>query len=161
MKYALIGPKKAIRRVSDTPITRIPPDHTVVEITDEQADQAVAALAIRTFVFYDEGALVERPPDAVLTPEERYRKVLDRGYDTGYGFRIGTTMHDQMRFTQMALLVHMAVGNGTIPANAPQTFADMVGALHTVTATQFQQLMIAYGNYLKQCWDTYMAAKSV
>ena len=45
MKYAILGPQKAINRISDTEPQGLPPGATFVQITDEQAQQVTALRA--------------------------------------------------------------------------------------------------------------------
>jgi hypothetical protein len=60
MKYAIIGPKGAINRISDTEPKAIAEGATVVEITDEQAAtvQAGRTSEPKVFYFYKNGELV-------------------------------------------------------------------------------------------------------
>jgi hypothetical protein len=60
MKYAIIGPKGAINRISDTEPKAVAEGATVVEITDEQAAtvQAGRTSEPKVFYFYKNGELV-------------------------------------------------------------------------------------------------------
>lgn len=60
MKYAVIGPRGAINRISDTEPKAVPESASVVEITDEQASlvQVGRASEPKVFYFYKDGQLV-------------------------------------------------------------------------------------------------------
>jgi hypothetical protein len=60
MKYAIIGPRGAINRISDTEPQNVAEGATVVEITDEQAATVEAGRASepKVFYFYKEGELL-------------------------------------------------------------------------------------------------------
>tara|TARA_R110000868_G_scaffold55422_3_gene172223 strand:- start:1039 stop:1506 length:468 start_codon:yes stop_codon:yes gene_type:complete len=84
MKYATLGPRKAVNRISDTEPQTLPGlSATVVEFTDEQAHTVLAGLSATpsTRYFYLSGDLItfkekmalERPTP-VLTQEQTIRR---------------------------------------------------------------------------------------
>ncbi len=60
MKYAIIGPRGAINRISDTEPKAVPESASVVELTDEQAETVEAGRVSKpkVFYFYKDGQLV-------------------------------------------------------------------------------------------------------
>lgn len=75
------------------------------------------------------------------------------GFDTGLGFALAMGEHDIQAFTQMTVLVSVALNSGAIAADSPQTFADKNGVLRTLPAQQFIALMLGYGVACKALWQ--------
>jgi hypothetical protein len=69
------------------------------------------------------------------------------------GMVLAAAKSDRDAFTQMTVLIDLALRSGAMPPQAPQTFKDAYGALQTVAAVDFLKLMLEYGVKAKDLWE--------
>lgn len=104
MKYAILGPQKAVRRISDTEPQTLPGlSASVVELTDEQAQTVLAGLSAtpKTLYFYIDNNLItlkdklelERPP---LSQEQSIRRGEAFVQSKGYTLQRQITLMDKL-----------------------------------------------------------------
>lgn len=93
------------------------------------------------------------PPAAVDPKVVAFNTAIAKGYNTSLGFVLPLEDSSRNDFTQLVVLVSTALQTGAITPEAPQTFNDIEGKIHTLPANQFLQMMLGYGTYYKGLWD--------
>jgi hypothetical protein len=69
-------------------------------------------------------------------------------------FVLGLSDTDRGAFTQMLSLVREALDFELITNNTPQVIADISGQKHQINTLRFRQIMVQYGLYYKNLWDS-------
>ena len=69
------------------------------------------------------------------------------------GLVLAAEKDDTNAFTSMTVLVSLALQNGIIQSDTPQTIKDAEGILHEIPTQDFLGLMLEYGSKIKERWD--------
>jgi hypothetical protein len=69
-------------------------------------------------------------------------------------FILGLSDADRGAFTQMLSLVKEALDFELITNDTPQMIADINGQKHQINTLRFRQIMVQYGLYYKNLWDS-------
>jgi hypothetical protein len=69
-------------------------------------------------------------------------------------FILGLSDADRGAFTQMLSLVKEALDFELITNETPQMIADINGQKHEINTLRFRQIMVQYGLYYKNLWDS-------
>ena len=69
-------------------------------------------------------------------------------------FRLSMGEGDRNLFAQMLALVKEALDLEYISDDTPQTIKDISGQPHIITTLRFRQIMVGYGFYYKNLWDS-------
>lgn len=70
------------------------------------------------------------------------------------GFFLRTDDASRNAFSQMTTLIQEAMSLGFIDNNTPQTIADSQNRKQTLTTLRFRQIMVGYGMFYKNLWDS-------
>lgn len=71
------------------------------------------------------------------------------------GFSLSTDDVSKNAFSQMTTLIQEALALGFIDDNTLQTITDSQNRLQTLTTLRFRQIIVGYGMYCKQLWDSH------
>ena len=87
------------------------------------------------------------------------RENLMRSMNSGFlvqpeNFILGLSDADRGAFTQMLSLVKEALDFELITNDTPQMIADINGQKHQINTLRFRQIMVQYGLYYKNLWDS-------
>jgi hypothetical protein len=69
-------------------------------------------------------------------------------------FILGLSDADRGAFTQMLALVREALDFELITNDTPQIISDINGEKHEINTLRFRQIMVQYGLYYKNIWDS-------
>jgi hypothetical protein len=69
-------------------------------------------------------------------------------------FVLGLSDADRGAFTQMLALVREALDFELITNDTPQIISDINGQKHEINTLRFRQIMVQYGLYYKNIWDS-------
>jgi hypothetical protein len=69
-------------------------------------------------------------------------------------FILGLSDADRGAFTQMLALVREALDFELITNDTPQIISDINGQKHEINTLRFRQIMVQYGLYYKNLWDS-------
>lgn len=84
-----------------------------------------------------------------------YRIAIDSGCEVAPGIVLSLQDEDRQMFTSFIVLIQLAIQMGVMADDqAPVSFADINGTLHTTTAATFLGYMLTYGFHFQTLWTT-------
>lgn len=109
--------------------------------TRTEPEQWFADEAVRQDTGWTTGTLTQADIDRLFPPAPA-PSWLDTGYQTSYGWRLAWTPDDVALLTGLYVLSQRATALGV---DQPIVVTDMAGERHTLTAAEFEAVMLGYG----------------
>lgn len=83
-----------------------------------------------------------------------FEDAVENGYDTGNGYKLGLKDSDRAAFNEMLALQNLAVRKSLKQSSDLIEIADIEGNLISMSIEEFETLMLQYGDYFIQIWNS-------
>lgn len=131
------------------------PDAPAYDATIEKIEYNEDTNSYSIVPLTDTSILALKQAEDLIQQYNTFSNAINAGFlVTPENYTLALGEQDRILFSQMLVLVREALSLGMIDDNTIQHIADVNGNRYDVTTRRFREIMVSYGLYYKNLWDS-------